>query len=165
MLHPELPGPGDGIVDFPEGKLIIFLLISEIDLFGLIRALNPTKVKTGSRPRAPHELPCLTLIAPHVIEMDDPAAATDSFGVPETAAPEMPPPEEVPITTAHGTDQAVEIVAVEPPAVRESRKRGHKGIDANAPPKSQRRDHADLRPSGSSRGRKSLAAMQLCLAS
>nr|GFD41119.1 hypothetical protein [Tanacetum cinerariifolium] len=35
----------------------------------------------------------------------------------------------------------------------------------NAPPKSLRRDHADLQPSGSSRGGKSLDAMQLCLAS
>nr|GFC32197.1 hypothetical protein [Tanacetum cinerariifolium] len=34
--------------------------------------------------------------------------------------------------------------------------------DANAPPKSLQRDHTD-RPSGSSRGGKSLAAMQLCL--
>nr|GEZ41821.1 hypothetical protein [Tanacetum cinerariifolium] len=42
---------------------------------------------------------------------------------------------------------------------------GYEGIDTNAPPKSLRRDHADLRPSGSSRGEKSLAAMQLCLAS
>nr|GFD39833.1 hypothetical protein [Tanacetum cinerariifolium] len=48
----------------------------------------------------------------------------------------MPPPEDVPITTAPGTDQAVKTVAVEPPAVRESRKRGYEGIDANAPPKS-----------------------------
>nr|GEY13991.1 hypothetical protein [Tanacetum cinerariifolium] len=155
----------------------------QIDLFSLIRALNPTKVKTGSRPRAPHELPLLTLTAPRVIEMDEPAVATNSSGVPsiierspldfahkaevsgkETAAPEMPPPEDVPITTASETDQAVETVAVEPPVVRESRKRGHEGIDANAPPKSLRRDHADLRPSGSSRGGKSLVAMQLCLA-
>nr|GEY58764.1 hypothetical protein [Tanacetum cinerariifolium] len=109
--------------------------------------------------------------------------ATDSSGVPstierspldfdheaeasgwETVDPEMPPPEDVPIITAPGTDQAVETDAVEPPTVRESRKRGHEGIDANAPPKSLRRDHADLRPSGSSRGGKSLAAMQLCLA-
>nr|GEY14047.1 transposase (putative), gypsy type [Tanacetum cinerariifolium] len=86
----------------------------EIDLFSLIRAPNPTKVKTGSRPRAPHELPLLTLTAPLVIEMDEPASATDSSGVSsaikrsqlefaheseasgrETAAPEMPPPEEV----------------------------------------------------------------------
>nr|GEW33722.1 hypothetical protein [Tanacetum cinerariifolium] len=139
---------------------------------------------TGSRPRAPHELPLLTLTAPRVIEMDEPTVAMDSSGVPstierspldfaheaeasgkETAALEMPPPEDVPITTAPGTDQAVETIAVEPPAVQESRKRGHEGIDANAPPKSLRRDHADLRPSGSSRGGKSLAAMQLCLAS
>nr|GFA12415.1 hypothetical protein [Tanacetum cinerariifolium]GFA29333.1 hypothetical protein [Tanacetum cinerariifolium] len=119
-----------------------------MDLFSLIRAPNPTKVKTGSRPRAPHELPLLTLTAPRVIEMDEPAAATDSSGVPsaierspldfayeaeasgrETAAPEMPPPEEVPITTAPGADRAAETVAVEPLAVRESRKRGHEGID------------------------------------
>nr|GFD63214.1 hypothetical protein [Tanacetum cinerariifolium] len=52
-------------------------------------------------------------------------------------------------------------VAVEPPTVQEIRKRGHEGIDANAPPNSLRRDHADLQPSGSSRGGKSLAAMQL----
>nr|GFB56442.1 hypothetical protein [Tanacetum cinerariifolium] len=237
MLRPELPGTGDRIVDFPEGKpldslknwnnrffwvdecvfptavewrtnaskdgmptngtysmeamrvldthrtpiqkqpemllclvgtqLIIFLLIVEMDLFSLIRAPNPTKVKTGSRPRAPHELPLLTLTAHRVIKMDEPAAATDSSGVPsaierspldfayeaeasgrETAAPEMPPPEEVPITTAPRADQAAKTVAVEPPAVRESRKRGHEGIDANASPKSLRRDHADLRPSG-----------------
>nr|GFA24307.1 hypothetical protein [Tanacetum cinerariifolium] len=212
MLHPELPGPGDRIVDFPEGKVDdcvfptavdwrtnapkdgmpangtysveavrvldthrtpiqkqpkMLLCLVEMDLFSLIRAPNPTKVKTGSRPRAPHELPLLTLTAPRVIEMDDPAAATDSSGVPstierspldfaheaevsgrETAASEMPPPEDVPVTTAPGTDQAVETVAVEPSVVRESRKRGYEGIDANAPPKSLRRDHADLRPSG-----------------
>nr|GEY35009.1 hypothetical protein [Tanacetum cinerariifolium] len=128
------------------------LCLVEMDLFSLIRALNPTKVKTGSRPRAPHELSLLTLTAPCVIEMDEPAAATDSSGVPsaierETAAPEMPPPEEVPSATAPGGNQAAKTAAVEPPAVRESRKMGHEGIDANAPPKSLRRDHADLRPS------------------
>nr|GFD43122.1 hypothetical protein [Tanacetum cinerariifolium] len=37
---------------------------------------------TGSRPRAPHELPLLTLTALRVIEMDELAAATDSSGVP-----------------------------------------------------------------------------------
>nr|GFD39497.1 hypothetical protein [Tanacetum cinerariifolium] len=151
-----------------------------MDLFSLIRAPNPTKVETGSRPRAPHELPLLTLTAARVIEMDEPAVATDSSGVPsaiekspldfadeaeasgrETAAPEMPPPEEVPLATVHGASQAVEAVVAESPTVRESRKRGPEGVDANAPSKSLRRDHTD-RPSGSSRGGKSLAAMQLC---
>nr|GFC33431.1 hypothetical protein [Tanacetum cinerariifolium] len=103
---------------------------------------NPTKVKTGSRPRAPHELPLLTLTAPRVIEMDEPAAATDSSGVPsaierspldfadeaeasgrETTASEMPSPEEVPITTVPGGNQAVKTVAVEPPAVARRDKR------------------------------------------
>nr|GEY00806.1 transposase (putative), gypsy type [Tanacetum cinerariifolium] len=147
----------------------------EMGLFSLIRAPNQTKVKTGSRPRAPHELSLLTWTASRVIEMDEPAAAMDSSGVPsaiekspldfadeaeasgrETAALEVPPPEEVPITTVPGGDQAAP-VTVEPPTVPESRKRGREGIDANAPPKSLQRDHADLQPSGSSR--------QLCLAS
>nr|GEW36548.1 hypothetical protein [Tanacetum cinerariifolium] len=128
-----------------------------MDLFNLIRAPNPTKVKIGSRPRAPHEVPLLTLTANRVIEMDDPAAATDSLGVPSTmerspldfaleagasdqgtATPEMPPFKDVPGTVAPGTGQAEE---------------------------SLRRDHADPRPSGSSHGGKSLAAIQPSLAS
>nr|GEW64291.1 hypothetical protein [Tanacetum cinerariifolium] len=125
MLHLELPGPGDRIVDFPEGKKKageeypqcytkpldslknwnnrffwvderVFptvvdwrtnaskdgMPVNEMGLFSLIRAPNPTKVKTGSRPRAPHEVPLLTLTASRVIEMDEPAVATDSPGVP-----------------------------------------------------------------------------------
>nr|GEX48719.1 hypothetical protein [Tanacetum cinerariifolium] len=101
-------------------------LRAHMDLFNLIRAPNPTKVKVGSHPRAPHEVPLLTLTANRVIEMDDLAVATDSS---------------------------------------ESRKRGRDGIDVNAPPKSLRRDNADPRPSGSSHGGKSLAAIQLSLAS
>nr|GEV56900.1 hypothetical protein [Tanacetum cinerariifolium] len=122
----------------------------EMDLFSLIRAPNPTKVKTRSCPRAPHKLPLLTLTASWVIEMDEPAVATDSSGVPSTikkspldfanedgasdqgtAAPEMPPPVDVPATAAPGVGQAEEVVAVEPPLL----------------------------------WGKSLAAMQLCLAS
>nr|GEU81812.1 retrotransposon protein, putative, Ty1-copia subclass [Tanacetum cinerariifolium] len=246
MLHPELPGPGDRIVDFPEGKvgwmsfskksgkntpqcytkpldslknwnnrffwidervfptvvdwrtnaskdempvngtysveavraldthrtpiqkqpemLVCLVEISrryylrdevyptfhyDDDRGGLIRAPNPTKVETGSRPRVLHEVSLLTLTASRVIEMDEPAEATDSSGVPSaiekspldfahedwasdqgTAAPEMPSPEDVPATAAPGSLQ---------------------------------RDHTDLRPSGSSHGEKSLASMQLCL--
>nr|GEV81751.1 hypothetical protein [Tanacetum cinerariifolium] len=82
--------------------------------------------------------------------MDEPAAATDSSGVPsaierspldftdeaeasgrETAAPEMPPLEEVPITTAPGAGQAAEAVVAEPPVVRESRKKGRVPADAS----------------------------------
>nr|GEU42221.1 hypothetical protein [Tanacetum cinerariifolium] len=161
-LHPALPGPEDRIVDFPEGKVGVYTrtncrpLTEDIDLFNLIRAPNPTKVKTGSRPRAPHEVPLLTLSAPRVIEMDEPAA-TDSSGVSSTierspldfaheagasdqgaTAPEMPSSEDVPATAAPGAGQAEETAMMDPPATPESR---------------------------SSHGGKSLAAIQLGLAS
>nr|GEW27480.1 hypothetical protein [Tanacetum cinerariifolium] len=238
MLHPELPGPGDRIVDFPEGKekaeeeyspmlhqatgfsqeLEQLLLLGrresvsdrrrladecperrdasrghdksqilsggqDMDLFSLIRAPNPTKVKVESHPRAPHEVPLLTLTANRVIEMDDPAAATDSSGVPPTierspldfslkagasdqgtAASRVPPSGDVPAAAAPEPSQ-VEVAAADPPEATESRKRGRDGSDANAPPKSLRRDHADLRPSGRSHEGKSPAAIQLGLAS
>nr|GFB03530.1 hypothetical protein [Tanacetum cinerariifolium] len=154
-----------------------------MDQFSLIRGPNPTKVKTGSRPRAPHEVSLLTLTAARVIKMDEPAATTDSSGVPSavekspldfahedgasdqgTTAPEVPPPEDVSATAAPEVGQSEGVVVAEPPVARESRKRGHDGIDASAPPKLLRRDHAD-QPSGSSHGGKSLAAMQICMAS
>nr|GFC40838.1 hypothetical protein [Tanacetum cinerariifolium] len=81
-----------------------------------------------------------------------------------TTTPEVPPPEDV-SATAPEVGQSEGAVVAEPPMARESRKRGHDGIDAaSAPPKLLRRDHAD-RPSGSSHEGKSLAAMQLCMAS
>nr|GFA00482.1 hypothetical protein [Tanacetum cinerariifolium] len=132
---------------------------------------------------APHEVPLLTLTAPRVIEMDEPAA-TDSSGVPSiierspldfaheagasdqgAAALEMPSSEDVPATAAPGAGQAEETATMDPPAASESRKRGRDGTDVNAPPKSLRRDHVDPRPSGSFHRGKSLAVIQLGLAS
>nr|GEZ82788.1 hypothetical protein [Tanacetum cinerariifolium]GEZ83110.1 hypothetical protein [Tanacetum cinerariifolium] len=111
----------------------------DMDLFNLICAPNPTKVKTGSRPRAAHGVPLLTVTANRVIEMKDPAIATDSSGVPsiierspldfanenpsqqstgpkdqETAAPEVPPPENV-ITIGDPLAEPAERVAVADP--------------------------------------------------
>ncbi|GJU36585.1 hypothetical protein Tco_1184939 [Tanacetum coccineum] len=108
-LHPELPGPGDRIIDFLEGKVDVYTMFFEfanfripishfffdilghyqihlsqlsvigaakvshfeinyMDLFNLIRAPNPTKVKIGTRPRAAHEVPLLTVTTSRVIE-------------------------------------------------------------------------------------------------
>nr|GEY03325.1 hypothetical protein [Tanacetum cinerariifolium] len=72
--------------------------------------------------------------------MDDPAAATDSSGVPSTierspldfaheagisdqgtVTLEMPPSEDVPANDAPGADQAEEVASTDPPAVTESR--------------------------------------------
>ncbi|GKD37504.1 hypothetical protein Tco_1257711 [Tanacetum coccineum] len=76
-LHPELPGPEDTIVGFPKGKV-------DMDLFNLISTPNPTKVKTGTRPRAAHEVSLLTITASRVIDMEDPTTAIESSGTPST---------------------------------------------------------------------------------
>nr|GEV28911.1 hypothetical protein [Tanacetum cinerariifolium] len=188
-LHPKLPGPEERIVDFPEGKV-------DMDLFNLIRAPNPTKVKTGTRPRAAHEVPLLTITASRVIEMEDPATATDSSGVPsiierspldfanenpsqqstvgnktkdqgpKAVAPEVPPPKNVTTTrVAPEARLAKEIDAMGPCVIKEHRKRGNDGVDTNAPPKLLRRDHADSRPTQSTVGGKSLAAIGLGMGS
>ncbi|GKB22142.1 hypothetical protein Tco_0856065 [Tanacetum coccineum] len=54
----------------------------EMDLFNLISAPNPAKVKTGTRPRAAHEVPLLTATASRVIEMEDPVATSTSSETP-----------------------------------------------------------------------------------
>ncbi|GJS62272.1 hypothetical protein Tco_0657056 [Tanacetum coccineum] len=56
----------------------------DMDLFNLISAPNPAKVKTGSRPRAAHEVPLLTVTANRVIDMEDPTVASGSSGTPST---------------------------------------------------------------------------------
>ncbi|GJV93076.1 hypothetical protein Tco_1540889 [Tanacetum coccineum] len=56
----------------------------DMDLFNLISAPNPTKVKTGTRPRAAHKVPLLTATANHVIVKEDATMASDSLGTPST---------------------------------------------------------------------------------
>ncbi|GKE25591.1 hypothetical protein Tco_1440975, partial [Tanacetum coccineum] len=79
-LHPELPSPGDHIVDFPEGKIGLPVCFAEMDLFNLIKAPNPTKVKTGTRQRAAHEVPLMAATASRVIQMVNAAELSISFG-------------------------------------------------------------------------------------
>nr|GEY51596.1 hypothetical protein [Tanacetum cinerariifolium] len=77
----------------------------------------------------------------------------------------MSPPKDVPATDAPRAGQAEEVVAKDPLAATNSRKRGRDGPGVNAPPKVLRRDHADPLPTRSAHGGKSLAAIQLGLAS
>ncbi|GKE68334.1 hypothetical protein Tco_1526406 [Tanacetum coccineum] len=56
----------------------------EMDLFNLISAQNPTNVRTGSRPRAAHEVPLLTATTNRVIAMEDATVASGSSGTPST---------------------------------------------------------------------------------
>nr|GFC53371.1 hypothetical protein [Tanacetum cinerariifolium] len=62
-------------------------------------------------------------------------------------APEVPPPEDVPTTRgAPKAGQAKGVAATDPSAVTESRKRGHDGVDANAPSKIAPGDVSDPDP-------------------
>nr|GEY53863.1 hypothetical protein [Tanacetum cinerariifolium] len=121
----------------------------DMDLLSLIRALNPSKVKIGTRPRAAHEVPLLTVTANR-----------------ETAALEVPPIENVTTTgVAPEAGQAERVAVTGLHVVKQRRKRGNDGADTNAPPKVPRRDHADPRPTESTRGGKLLAAIELGMGS
>ncbi|GKD42052.1 hypothetical protein Tco_1266697, partial [Tanacetum coccineum] len=72
---------------------------ADMDLFNLISASNPTKVKSETRPRAAHEVPLLTATANRVIDMEDTTMASRSLGTPSALekspldfANENPPP-------------------------------------------------------------------------
>nr|GEW58940.1 ribonuclease H-like domain-containing protein [Tanacetum cinerariifolium] len=68
-LHPELLGLEEPIVEFPKGKVM---------------PPNPAKVKTGTRPRAAHEVPLLTATANRMMDMEDAVGASESSGTPST---------------------------------------------------------------------------------
>nr|GFA92629.1 hypothetical protein [Tanacetum cinerariifolium] len=128
--------------------------------------------------------------------MEDPAAETDSSGVPSTierspldfanenpsqqstggnglkdqgqeaVAPEVPPLENVTTTwVAPQAGQVEGIVDTGPHVIKKRHKKGNDEVDTNAPPKVLRRDHVDSRPTQSTLGGKSLAAMGLGMGS
>ncbi|GKC14161.1 hypothetical protein Tco_1010943 [Tanacetum coccineum] len=138
-LHPELPGPEETIVDFSE----------EMDLFNLISAPNPARVKTGTRPRAAHEVPLLTVTGDGT---EDQVLGELSCDI---------PPEENPTTTEVVPKLEKELVAMGTRVNKRHHKRGSDEADANAPPKVLRKDHATVRPEQSTRRGKSFASMGL----
>ncbi|GJT75473.1 hypothetical protein Tco_1042198 [Tanacetum coccineum] len=83
----------------------------EMDLFNLISAPNPAKVKTGTRPRTAHEVPLLTATANRVIDMDT-TGASGSSRTPSTvekspldfADEDLPPPN----TEGVGTEEQIQ---------------------------------------------------------
>nr|GEW70122.1 hypothetical protein [Tanacetum cinerariifolium] len=176
--HPELPGPKDTIVDFPEGKvgaytkffeyanfrislsqsffkfsvITQFICQNYMDLFNLISAPNPTKVKIGLRLRAAHEVPLLTATASRVIDMEDPDAATESYGTSSTIE-KSPldfnnenPSQQITEGAIPEAGAEEEIAAMGSLLSKKRRKRGNDEADENAPPKMLRKDHAASRP-------------------
>ncbi|GJR42169.1 hypothetical protein Tco_1310272 [Tanacetum coccineum] len=77
---PKDEKPAEGSYSVEE----VVRLDTQMDLFNLISAQNPAKVKTDTRPRVAHEVPLLTVTANRVIDMGEPTAATKSSGTPST---------------------------------------------------------------------------------
>ncbi|GJX64244.1 hypothetical protein Tco_0298587 [Tanacetum coccineum] len=140
----------------------------EMDLFNLISALNPAKVKTGTRPCAAHEVPLLTATTTHIIVMEDVTEASESLGIPSPARDEVP--HEIPLV---GNPPTMEVALdLEPEAAamgslvrKRRRERGNGGADANAPPKVLRKEYAYVRSEKSTHGGKSLTSMGLAAGS
>ncbi|GJZ61442.1 hypothetical protein Tco_0617579 [Tanacetum coccineum] len=118
----------------------------EMDLFGLICNPNPFKVKTGTRPRAAHEVLLLTATMSRVICMEDTTVATGSSGT--TATIEKSPLDfdnenHAPSTTKGVIQEPVlekEVAAMGPPMNKRHRQRDTDEVEANAPPKVLRKD-------------------------
>nr|GFB95039.1 hypothetical protein [Tanacetum cinerariifolium] len=145
-----------------------------MDLFNLISAPNPTKVKTETRPHVAHEVPLLTATASRVIDMGGTTVASGSSGTP--AAIEKSPPnfadKDPPLVITERGNEATakailesgpekEAAAMGPVMNKRCRKRGNKGVKANAPPKVLRKDHVASRPSQSTLRGKSMAAIEI----
>nr|GEU40502.1 hypothetical protein [Tanacetum cinerariifolium] len=127
---------------------------ADMDLFSLISAPNPAKVKIGTRLRAAHKVPLLTATASRVIDMEDTAVASGSSRTPSAVekspldfADEDPPQ----VITERGEETTTEVIsesslekevaAMGPVVNKRRRKRGNEG-GANAPPKVLRKDYA-----------------------
>nr|GEX58195.1 hypothetical protein [Tanacetum cinerariifolium] len=186
MLHPELPGPEDRIVDFPEGK------VGNNRFFWVDERVFPTVVDW--RTNAPKD----RMLAENTYSVE-PVRALDTHRTPIQKLPEMllyrlvgcsiyyregpfglcprgwglGPGNHGPggaaargcATDAPRAGQAKEVAATDPSAATKSHKRGRDGADVNAPPKVLRRDHADPRPTRSTHEGKILATIELGLAS
>nr|GEU67471.1 hypothetical protein [Tanacetum cinerariifolium] len=159
-LHLEFPGPEERIMDSPEGKQETKKKHPSMlyQTFGFPEKLEQP-ILLGGRKGISY---CLGL---RVSAAKDEMPAEDTYSpeaVAETVALEVPPPENV--TTMRVAPEAglvKEIAVMGPHVIKECRKRGNDGVDANAPPKVLRKDHADSRPTQSTVEGKSLASMGL----
>nr|GEV94855.1 hypothetical protein [Tanacetum cinerariifolium] len=144
---------------------------ADMDLFNLISAPNPFKVKTSLRPCVAHEVPLLMPTTSRVIDMEDPDVATESSGTPYTSEKspldfdnENPSP---PVTEGATSEVSPEeeVAAMEPCLSKKHGRRVNDGADVNAPPKVLRKDYASVRPKHSTHGGKSLLTMGLATGS
>nr|GEV47775.1 hypothetical protein [Tanacetum cinerariifolium] len=127
-------------------------MINDMDLFSLMSAPNPAKVKTKTRPRATHEVPLLTANANRVIDMEDMIGASGSSGTPSTGIHRTR-------GVAPEPDLEKEMVDMGTLMRKRRRKRRSYEAEANALPKVLRKDCIASYPPQSTLGGKSLASI------
>ncbi|GKD80409.1 hypothetical protein Tco_1343030 [Tanacetum coccineum] len=143
----------------------------EMDLFNLIKAPNPTKVKTETRQRTAHEVPLLTATASRVVQMVDATELSTSLGTPSTVERVHGPTaaeQEIPGTDdAEATEAVVEpdlereVISMGPTIKKRRRQRDAGEGRSNAPTKVLRKDHDAARAEHIARGGKLLADMSV----
>ncbi|GKD44110.1 hypothetical protein Tco_1268755 [Tanacetum coccineum] len=116
----------------------------EMDLFNLIKAPNPTKVKTGTRQRTAHEGAEAGVHGPAAAEQEIPV--TDDAGATEAAVE---------------PDLKKEVISMGPTIKKRRRQRDAGEGGSNAPAKVLRKDHDAPRAEHSARGGKLLADMSV----
>ncbi|GJX03592.1 hypothetical protein Tco_0189508 [Tanacetum coccineum] len=147
-LHPELLGPGDHIVDFPEGKI------------GILP--NPPFVTIGDR--CSEIFP--TVVAWRTAATKDDKPKANTYSVVDVATLDMHPTasrviqmvDAIELSTSSGIPSTVESAEQETPR-RQQRDAGEGG--SNAPAKVLRKYHDDARTEHSAREGKSLADMSV----
>nr|GEY01678.1 hypothetical protein [Tanacetum cinerariifolium] len=194
-LHPELPEPEDRIVDFSESKNNRFFWVDErvfptiVDwrtsapndgmpaenTYSLeaVRVLDTHRTPIQKQPEA---LVCLVGLSrryylgdkvyPTFLHDDDRGGTVNWAGRPGNCGPRGATPREHEYhrRCSRGRPRGKGCYR-RSPAAKERRKRGQDVVDTNAPLKVLRRDHADPRPTGGTRGGKSLAAIELGMGS
>ncbi|GKD24022.1 hypothetical protein Tco_1225725 [Tanacetum coccineum] len=145
----------------------------EMDLFNLIKARNPTKVKTGTRQQTAHEVPLMTATASRVIQMVDETELSTSSGTPSTM--ERSPlyfstaaEQEIPMTDDAGATEATvepnlekEVISMGPTIRKRHRQRDAGEEGSKAPAKVLRKDHDAARAEHNTRRGKSLARISV----
>ncbi|GJX19980.1 hypothetical protein Tco_0222657 [Tanacetum coccineum] len=134
-LHPELPGPEETIVDFPEGKVGIYTKFFEF---------------------ANYRIPLSQFLFDI---LGDPDFASIPCSEPRNLATGNPP------TTKVAPDLDPDAAVMGSLVRKRRRERGNGRADANAPPKVLRKDHAFVRSEQSTHMGKSPTSMGLAAAS
>ncbi|GJZ19532.1 hypothetical protein Tco_0556122 [Tanacetum coccineum] len=172
-LHPELPGPEETIVDFSEGKVGVYTKFFEFanyriplsqflfDIIGHYQIhLLQLSVIGAAKQVAGEEHPSVLYEAPRLPEeLEQPVLLSGRENIPPPSWNDAQTPQRM------GCHQQTLIPRrtyglVQLDQCPESYQ-GNDGADANASPKVLKKDHMALRPTHSTLGGKSLAAMGL----